>query len=46
MKHLLLCRVEQRLPRLDPVNYPHHPLAEVQTTQPIDYMTLLNEVNR
>jgi hypothetical protein len=46
VKHLLLCRVEQRPPRLDVENYPHLPLAEVQTTQPVDYMTLLNEVNR
>jgi hypothetical protein len=38
--------VEQRPPRLDLENYPHLPLAEVQTTRPIEYMTLLNEVNR
>jgi hypothetical protein len=46
VKHLLLCRVEQRPPRLDLENYPHLPLTEVQTTQPIEYMTLLSEVNR
>ena len=45
MKHLLLCRLEQRPPRLDLQNYPHLPLTEVQTPQPIDYMTLLQEVN-
>jgi hypothetical protein len=33
VKHLLLCRVEQRPPRLDLENYPHLPLTEVQTTQ-------------
>ena len=46
VKPLLLCRVEQRPPRLDLENYPHLPLAEVQTTQPADYMTLLQEVQR
>ena len=33
VKHLLLCRIERRPPRLDLENYPHLPLAEVQTTQ-------------
>jgi transposase len=42
VKHLLLCRIEQRPPRLDLENYPHLPLAEVQTTQAADYMTLLS----
>ena len=46
VKHLLLYRVEQRPPRLDLENFPHLPLAEVQTTQPIDYMALLQEANR
>ena len=41
VKHLLLCRIEQRPPRLDMENYPHLPLAHVRTTQPADYMTLL-----
>jgi len=41
VKHLLLCRIEQRPPRLDMENYPHLPLAQVRTTQPADYMTLL-----
>jgi len=44
VKHLLLCRVEQRPPRLDLEHYPHLPLAEVRTTQPADYMALLHEV--
>ena len=42
VKHLLLCRIERRPPRLDLENYPHLPLAEVQTTQASDYMALLS----
>ena len=42
VKHLLLCRIERRPPRLDLENYPHLPLADVQTTQAADYMTLLS----
>jgi transposase len=42
VKHLLLCRIERRPPRLDLENYPHLPLAEVQITQAADYMTLLS----
>jgi transposase len=41
VKHLLLCRIDQRPPRLDMENYPHLPLAQVRTTQAADYMTLL-----
>jgi len=41
VKHLLLCRIERRPPRLDMENYPHLPMAEVRTTQASDYMTLL-----
>jgi transposase len=44
VKHLLLCRLEQRPPRLDLENYPHLPLARVRTTQAIEYMALLGEV--
>ena len=44
VKHLLLCRIERRPPRLDMQNYPHLPLARVRTTQAADYMTLLREV--
>ena len=43
VKHLLLCRIERRPPRLDMENYPHLPLAQVRTTQAADYMTLLVE---
>jgi len=41
LKHLLLCRIERRPPRLDMQNYPHLPLARVRTTQAVDYMSLL-----
>jgi len=44
VKHLLLCRIEQRPPRLDMENYPYLPLAQVRTTQAADYMALLREV--
>ena len=43
VKHLLLCRIEQRPPRLDMENYPYLPLAQVRTTQASDYMALLVE---
>jgi len=42
VKHLLLCRIERRPPRLDMENYPHLPPAEVRTTQAAEYMALLN----
>ena len=41
VKHLLLCRIEQRPPRLDMENYPYLPLAQVRMTQASDYMALL-----
>ena len=43
VKHLLLCRVEQRPARLDLENYPHLPVAQVATTTAADYLTLLSE---
>jgi transposase len=43
VRHLLLCRIERRPPRLDMENYPHLPMAQVRTTQAADYMTLLVE---
>lgn len=46
VKHLLLCRIEQRPPRLDLMQYPHLPLTEVHTTQAADYMSLLREVGQ
>ena len=38
VKHLLLCRIEQRPARLDLENYPHLPLAQVATTAAADYL--------
>ena len=43
VRHLLLCRIERRPPRLNMDNYPHLPMAQVRTTQAADYMTLLAE---
>jgi transposase len=43
VRHLLLCRIERRPPRLDMDNDPHLPMAQVRTTQAADYMTLLAE---
>jgi hypothetical protein len=43
VKHLLLCAMEQRPPRLDLENYPHLPLAEVALTRAADYQVLLQE---
>jgi hypothetical protein len=43
VKHLLLCRLEQRPPHLDLNEYPHLPMAQVQTTRAADYMVLLQE---
>jgi len=45
VRHLLLCRIERRPPRLDMENYPHLPMAQVRTTQAADYMTLLAEAS-
>jgi hypothetical protein len=44
VRHLMLCRIERRPPRLDMENYPHLPLAQVHTTHAADYMSLLVEV--
>jgi transposase len=46
VKHLVLCAIEQRPPRLDLENYPHLPVAEVAVTKATDYQTLLSEVAR
>ena len=43
VKHLLLCRIEGRPPRLDLELYPHLPRVSVQTTRADDYLTLLSE---
>jgi hypothetical protein len=35
VRHLLLCRIERRPPRLDLANWPHLPAANVRTTRPL-----------
>ena len=42
VKHLVLCRLEGRPPRLDMELYPYLPRARVSTTSAGDYMTLLS----
>ena len=42
VKHLLLCRVEGRPPRLNLTLHPHLPSVSVSTTSTEDYMKLLN----
>ncbi len=41
VKHLVLCRIEQRPPRLDMTIYPYLPRATVATTSARSYMDLL-----
>ena len=41
VKHLVLCRIEGRPPRLDLELYPYLPRTNVATTSTRDYMTLL-----
>ena len=40
VKHLLLCRIERRPPRLDLERYPHLPAARVASTAAADYLAL------
>jgi len=42
IKHLVLCRIERRPPRLDMTVYPYLPKAHVAATSPTDYMALLS----
>jgi transposase len=42
VKHLVLCRVERRPPRLDLDIYPYLPRAQVATTRPASYMSLMS----
>ena len=42
VKHLLLCRIEGRPPRLDLDLYPYLPRVSVKTTRATDYMSLLS----
>jgi len=41
VKHLVLCRIERRPPRLDLAIYPYLPRATVATTAAKDYLSLL-----
>ena len=41
VKHLVLCRIERRPPRLDLKIYPYLPQATVATTSARAYMSLL-----
>lgn len=42
IKHLVLCRVERRPPRLDLDFYPYLPRARVETTRPSSYLSLMS----
>jgi hypothetical protein len=42
VKHLVLCRIVRRPPRLDMEVYPYLPRANVAVTQARSYLTLLN----
>ncbi len=41
VKHLVLCRIERRPPRLNLMAYPYLPRTEVATTAAASYMSLL-----
>ena len=43
VKHLVLCQVEKRPPRLDLDVYPYLPRANVGTTRAASYMALISE---
>ena len=43
VKHLVLCQVEKRPPRLDLDVYPYLPRATVETTRAASYMALMSE---
>ena len=42
VKHLVLCRIEKRPPRLDLDIYPYLPKAQVETTDPASYISLMS----
>jgi transposase len=42
VKHLVLCALDRRPPKLDLENYPHLPLAKVALTRAADYQALLS----
>ena len=41
VKHLVLCRIERRPPKLDLDVYPFLPTARVDVTKPVSYMSLI-----
>jgi predicted DNA-binding helix-hairpin-helix protein len=43
VKHLILCRIERRPPKLDLMLYPYLPRVGVATTSAKSYMALLSE---
>jgi hypothetical protein len=43
VKHLVLCRIERKPPRLHLAGYPNLPKAEVKTTAASAYLCLLTE---
>jgi len=45
VKHLVLCRIERRPPRLDMAIYPYLPKASVATTSARSYMELLSSAS-
>ena len=42
VKHLILCRIDKRPPRLDLDIYPYLPKALVETTKPASYKVLMS----
>ncbi len=44
VKHLVLCRIDKRPPRLDLEIYPYLPKARVDATDPANYLSLMSEV--
>ncbi len=46
VKHLVLCRIERRPPKLDLDIYPYLPRANVATTAAASYMSLLQEAGK
>ena len=46
VKHLVLCRIERRPPKLDLDVYPYLPRANVATTAAASYMSLLQEAGK
>jgi len=44
VKHLVLCRIEKRPPKLDLEIYPYLPKARVEATDPASYLSLMSQV--